>query len=121
MVADQQRVQRDQIGDLLKRRVGRILGIPRVDRVLVAGGADRQMPGARHQPAEELVVAGAVQHARLHAMGQAARDQDVDQEGLAAARARVDQQRAVVMRGVERVDQRDLAARVGERERDPGR
>ena len=47
--------------------------------------------------------------------------QDVDQERLAAARARVDQQRAVVVRRVERVDQRDLAAGVGERERDPGR
>jgi hypothetical protein len=49
------------------------------------------------------------------------REQNVDEEGLATARARVDQQCAVVVCGVERVDQRDLAAWIGKGERDPGR
>ena len=66
-------------------------------------------------------MAGAVEHERLHAVREQPRDQHVDQERLAAAGARVDEQRAVVVGGVERVDQRDLAAGVGERERDPGR
>ena len=79
------------------------------------------MPGAGDERAQELVVAGAVEHERLHAVREQPRDQDVDQERLAAAGARVDEQRAVVVGGVERVDQRDLAAGVGERERDPGR
>ena len=78
------------------------------------------MARAGDELAQELVVAGAVEDEGLHAVGEKAREQDVDQERLAAAGARVDQQRAVVVRGVERVDQRDLAARVGERERDPG-
>ncbi len=72
---------------------------------------------AGHEPAEELVVAGAIDHERLHAVREQTRDQHVDQERLAAARARVDQQRPVVVGRIERVDQRDLAARVGERER----
>ena len=79
------------------------------------------MPRAGDELAEELVVAGAVEHEGLHAVREEPREQDVDEERLAAAGARVDQQRAVVVRGVERVDQRDLAAGVGERERDPGR
>ena len=69
------------------------------------------MPRVGDEPAEELVVAGAVEHEGLHAVRQQARDEHVDQERLAAAGARVDQQRAVVVRGVERVQQRDLAAR----------
>ena len=121
VVADQQRVQGDEVGDLLDRRVGRVLDVPRVDGVLVGGGADRQVASAGDERAEELVVAGAVEHEGLHAVREEPRDEDVDEERLAAAGARVDQQRAVVVRGVERVDQRDLAARVGERERDPGR
>ena len=66
-------------------------------------------------------MAGAVEHERLHPVRQEARDEHVDQEGLAAAGAGVDEQGAVVVGGVERVDQRDLAAGVGERERDPRR
>ena len=121
MIADQQRVQRDEEGDLLDRRAGRILDVPRVDGVLVRRRADRQVPRPGDEPAEELVVPGAIEHERLHAVREEARQQHVDQEGLAAPRARVDQQRAVVVRWVERVDERDFAAGIGERERDPAR
>ena len=36
LVADQQGVQGDEVGDLLDRRVGGVLDVPRVHRVLVA-------------------------------------------------------------------------------------
>jgi hypothetical protein len=79
------------------------------------------VPGAGDQPAQELVVAGAVKHEGVHAVGQEPRQEDVDEERLAAARAGVDQQGAVVVGGVEGVDVRDLAPGVGEAERHPGR
>ena len=44
VVADQQRVQRDEVGDLLDRRARRVLDVPRVDGVLVGGGADPTAP-----------------------------------------------------------------------------
>ena len=68
VVADQQRVQRDEVGDLLDRRAGWVLDVPRVDRVLIGRGADRQVPRARDELAEELVVAGAVEDEGLHAV-----------------------------------------------------
>ena len=45
VVAHQQRVQPDQVGDLLRRRPRRVLDVPGVDRVLVVGGADREVAG----------------------------------------------------------------------------
>ena len=66
-------------------------------------------------------MAGAVEHEAAHAVRQAAGQDHVDGERLAAAALGVDQQRAVVVRRVERVEQLDRAARLGERERDPGR
>ena len=74
VVADQQRVQGDEVGDLLDRRAGRVLDVPRVDRVLVGRGADGQVPRAGDELAEELVVAGAVEHEGLHAVRQEPRD-----------------------------------------------
>ena len=120
VVADEQRVQGDEVGDLLDRWAGWVLDVPRVDRVVISRGADGEVLRARDELAEELVVAGAVEDEGLHAVRQEARDEHVDEEGLAAAGAGVDQQRAVVVGWVERVDERDLTARVGEGERDAG-
>ena len=121
VVADQQRVQADQVGDLLRRRPGRVRDVPGVDGVLVLGAADREMARAGNQRAEEGVVAGTVEHVAAHAVRQAARQDHVDGERLAAAALGVDQQRAVVVRRVERVEQLDGAARLGEAERDARR
>ena len=121
VVADQQGVQPDQVGDLLRRRPRRVGDVPGVDGVLVLGGADGQVLGAGDQRAQEGVVAGPVEHVAAHAVGQTAGQQHVDGERLAAAALGVDQHRAVVVGRVERVEQLDRAARLGERERHPGR
>jgi hypothetical protein len=66
-------------------------------------------------------VAGAVEHIAAHPVGQAAGQDHGDGERLAAAALGVDEHGAVVVGGVERVEQLDGAARLGEGERDPGR
>jgi hypothetical protein len=121
VVADQQGVQPNEVGDLLRRRPRRVCYVPGVDGVLVVGGPDRDVTGPGHQRAQERVVAGPVEHVAGHAMGQAAGQDHVDGERLAAAALGVDQHGPVVMGDVERVQQLDGAARFGERERDPGR
>ena len=66
-------------------------------------------------------MAGTVEHVAAHAVRKAAGQDHVNRECLAAAALAVDQQRAVVVRRVERVEQLDGAARLGEAERDARR
>ena len=51
MLTQQQRVQREQIVDLLRADLGGVLDVPRVDRVRVTADLDRR--GARDQDCEE--------------------------------------------------------------------
>src|ERR1019366_8388345 len=115
MLAEQERVQREQVVDLFRADLGRVLDIPRVD--CVRAGAYLKRGGAGDQAAQKVEVAGAVDDEARRALCERADQEDDRGHRLAGAAHPVDKQQMIWVRRIERVQPLQGSSRKGVAER----